>query len=118
MTDRYPLIKSVLGIQTTAFHTIDSTVYYVLADELERALEKGVRVYGNNGTFEWSMHDNNRTAIHKAYLIGITEIERDSMEQLVRDLAAHDKFAFGHDKWLMNAEYWIERAKKVLAKDE
>jgi hypothetical protein len=35
-------------------------------------------------------------------------------EKLVSDLAAHAKFQYEDKKWAMNAEYWVDRARKLI----
>lgn len=87
--------------------------------------ERGVRVWQTRTDMskpgvhkvlsEWIEMDEWPGATHTALLVAVQPIERkDTAEQLVKDLAAHAKFQYSDNKWAMNAEYWVERAKRVL----
>lgn len=51
---------------------------------------------------------------HRGRLIIIEPIVKDTAEQFVKDMAGHAKFQYQDDKWAMNAEYWVDRARKLL----
>lgn len=86
---------------------------------------RSVRVYsgwhsherGHSQTDTWSTdYWPTDKATYQALLIGIKPIAKeDTAEQLVKDLAGHAKFQYGDGKWAMNAEYWVDRARKLLS---
>jgi hypothetical protein len=97
----------VLGLETVK---MSQNVTVVCANDLERALEKGVRVNAklyDNGVFgEWYDRPQDDDT-HTGIVVGITPIERDTAESLLREIIK---------AWRPDGEVGplIERAKKVL----
>ena len=90
MTDRYPLIKSVLELDVHSFHRSEPTLRYVHADDLERALENGVRVYSNCvniPALAWYTENYDDTS-QTGLVVGITPIERDDETKVLRDFVS------------------------------
>jgi hypothetical protein len=109
MTDRYPLTTKVLGLETVK---MSQNVTVVCANDLERALEKGVRVYGGSRMRSdelWSSESDCTDHTRTALVIGIEPIVRDTAESLLREVIKVAQFG-------SRAEFdaWAERAKKVL----
>lgn len=87
----------------------------------ERATRVYAAPYVDNGAkahkdecAQWTGERTESVDTHTALLIAIEPIQRDTAEQLVKDLAAHAKFQYEDGKWAMSAEYWVERARRVL----
>ncbi len=81
---------------------------YVLAADLERILEKGVRVYGALAHAHTWHKTQGSEDNYTALMIGTTPIVRDTAEGLLRKIVAHyDEFP-GADGPL------LERAKRLL----
>jgi hypothetical protein len=122
---KYELIEKVLGLEIKyePYHssTIERSEYrpiglhYVKAADLERALEKGVRVSGHKGPDRnWNLivADPNiprDVDTHVGLMVGITPIERDTAEAILHDLLEWEFMSNeGELKKLQ------KRAKKVL----
>ena len=130
----YKLIKAFLGLEVKTLPlarryeaggmTIEDFPF-VLADDLEALLAKGVRVTGDdNDGLGWAFFHRdpkishprqiNAGHTHTALLIGITPIEQDTAEGLLREY----RDAMLHDDEERGLEYWAklhERAKRLLA---
>jgi len=89
-------------------------------EPVNEAIRNGVEVYASNEVLDdetWHKNMFNDLRTHKALLINIQPIEKDSAEKVLRDMIAIKKQhpVLSYDKQL---DTFFERAKKLLAKGE
>lgn len=114
--DKYPLIKRCFP-ECHIFHSRWNT-YSINAEDLERELEKAVRVYGTNlndngiaagDDPQWFLSiKREKNDTHTALLIGVEPIQKDTAESLLRDIV--------NSYWATPEQHnqLIERAKRLL----
>lgn len=83
MTNKYPRIKE-LGLKTSAWQIQDKDMVY--ADDLERILESGHEVFGNNNSFNWISTINDYVN-RKGLVINIQPyVKPDPKEEKLKEL--------------------------------
>src|SRR6185369_3016955 len=90
---------AALGLEVhsciTPKHNVN-TWEFVRASDLEALLAKGVRVWSAGNTPEWtSVQKCHGTGnyTHTALLVGITEIKRETAEDVLRDLMTYSEIS-------------------------
>ena len=93
---------------------------YIRADDLERLLEKGARIIGHKSEYGWVWGEPHSRAknTHTALLIGIKPIQKDTAEQILKDLIETAESLNSGPNPMLSVGYYVDRAKRLLEQNK